>query len=165
MREVARPADDPRMALVHLLRAVTVELGLAGDRFATLHGLHPTDLRALIHLLDAERAGLKATPGLLGGRLAMASPAVTALVDRLARLGLVRRAPDPADRRRVLLEVDDTAVALGWSFFGPLISQVIQAADGFTPAELDTVERFLTTVRDSIATDPSSVPRTEPLEE
>ena len=48
------------MPLVHLLRAVTVELSLVSDRFAALHGLHPTDLRALIHLLDADRAGLRA---------------------------------------------------------------------------------------------------------
>jgi len=139
------------MPLVHLLRAVTVELGLAGDRFAALHGLHSTDLRALIHLLDADRAGVRATPGWLGGRLAMASPAVTALVDRLVRLGLVRRTPDPADRRRVLLEVDETAVALGWSFFGPLIHGLIEATGDFTPAELETVERFLTTALRVIA--------------
>jgi len=139
------------MPLVHLLRAVTVELGLVSDRFAALHGLHPTDLRALIHLLDADRAGIRATPGWLGGRLAMASPAVTALVDRLARLGFVRRAPDPADRRRVLLEVDETAVTLGWSFFGPLIHGLIKATGDFTPAELETVERFLTTALRVIA--------------
>lgn len=144
------------MPLVHLLRAVTVELGLAGDRFATLHGLHPTDLRALIHLLDADRAGLKATPGWLGGRLEMASPAVTALVDRLARLGLVRRTPDPSDRRRVLLEVDESAVALGWSFFGPLIRRLIDATDGFAPDELDAVGRFLSAALDAIAEPPSS---------
>ncbi|MEO3784033.1 MarR family transcriptional regulator [Actinocorallia sp. B10E7] len=155
MREVDHPAaDDPRMPLVHLLRAVTVELGLVSDRFATLHGLHPTDLRALIHLLDAERAGITATPGRLGDRLAMGSSAVTALVDRLVRLGLVRRAADPDDRRRVLLEVDDAAVALGWSFFGPLINRIVEASDGFTPSELHTVERFLTAVRDAIAAEP-----------
>lgn len=146
------------MPLVHLLRAVTVELSLVSDRFAALHGLHPTDLRALIHLLDADRAGLRATPGWLGGRLALASPAVTALVDRLVRLGLVRRAPDPADRRRVLLEVDESAVALGWSFFGPLIRRLIEATDGFTPAELETVDRFLTAARDAITANPPEAP-------
>jgi hypothetical protein len=55
--------DDPRLATVHQLRAVTVELNVVAARFARLHGLHPTDLRALIQLLDASRSGVPATPG------------------------------------------------------------------------------------------------------
>ena len=35
------------------------------------------------------------------------------------------------------------AVALGWNFFGPLLSGMIRAMRPFTPAELDTVEQFL----------------------
>lgn len=138
------------MVLVHLLRGITVNLGLAGDRFATRNGLHPTDLRALINLLDADRAGIAATPGWLGGQLGMASPAITALIDRLTRLGLVQRTPDPADRRRVRLEVDEAAVTLGWSYFGPLIDRVISATDGFTQDQLRTVEHFLTAVHEAV---------------
>lgn len=51
------------MQLVHLLRGLTVELDLFGAGFAGRNGLHPTDLRALIHLLDAARAGTVVTPG------------------------------------------------------------------------------------------------------
>jgi DNA-binding MarR family transcriptional regulator len=144
--------DDPRLALVHLLRAITVELGLAADRFADRNGLHSTDLRALIHLLDADRARITATPGWLGERLAMASPAVTAIVDRLVRLGMVHRAPDPADRRRVLLTVQDTAIDLGWSYFSPLIRNLIEVTDSFDTTELHTIERFLTAVCDAAKT-------------
>ncbi|MGH9207688.1 MAG: MarR family transcriptional regulator, partial [Acidimicrobiales bacterium] len=35
-------------------------------------------------------------------------PATSAMVDRLARAGLVRRTPDPTDLRRVLLAVTST---------------------------------------------------------
>ncbi|MGW5348200.1 MarR family transcriptional regulator [Streptomyces sp. HUAS TT3] len=132
------------MRLVHLLRAVTVEFDLRGAEFAARNGLHPTDLRALIFLLDAERAGTTATPGRLGEALRLNSAGVTALVDRLERLGLVRRRRDGEDRRRVLLSVEEKAVELGWSFFGPLISRLVDAAEGFSPAELDTVHRYLT---------------------
>ncbi|MQA95302.1 MAG: MarR family transcriptional regulator [Streptosporangiales bacterium] len=41
--------------------------------------------------------------GALADRLGMRASAVTALVDRLERAGYVTRAPDPADRRRVLI--------------------------------------------------------------
>jgi hypothetical protein len=55
--------------------------------------LHSTDVRALIHLLDAARAGRNATPGWLGSQLGLNSASVTALVDRLedAELSTVRR--------------------------------------------------------------------------
>jgi len=135
---------DPAMRLVHLLRAVTVEFDLRGAEFAARNGLHPTDLRALIHLLDADRAGTDVTPGRLGTALRLNSAGTTALLDRLERLGLVRRRRDENDRRRVVLTVEQKAVELGRSFFGPLIAGLVEAADHFTPGELDVVHRYLT---------------------
>ncbi|MFC8898159.1 MarR family winged helix-turn-helix transcriptional regulator [Streptomyces cinereoruber] len=137
------------MRLVHLLRAVTVEFDLLGAEFAAREGLHPTDVRALVHLLDAARDGTRATPGWLGERLRLNSAGTTALVDRLERLGLVRRDRDTEDRRRVLLRVEEKAVELGWAFFGPVIDGVVAVAKGFEPDELETVRRFLTSVLDS----------------
>ncbi|MEV4611138.1 helix-turn-helix domain-containing protein [Kitasatospora sp. NPDC049258] len=139
------------MGLVHLLRAVTVELDRLGGRFAALHGLHPTDLRALIELLDADRAGRAVTPGRLGERLGLNSAGTTALVDRLERLGLIERTRDTADRRRVLLRVTERAVELGRSFFGPVIGELVAAMAEFEPAELDTAQRFLTAVSGAVA--------------
>ncbi|MER7466931.1 MarR family transcriptional regulator [Streptomyces sp. NPDC097981] len=132
------------MRLVHLLRAVTVEFHLRGSEFAARNGLHPTDLRALIRLLDADRAGDTVTPGRLGEALNLNSAGTTALLDRLERPGLVRRVRDERDRRRVLLVVEQKAVELGWSFFGPLIGGLVDAAGDFSPDELDVVQRYLT---------------------
>lgn len=141
--------QSPVMGLVHALRAVTVEFDLLGAEFAARHGLHPTDVRALIHLLDAARAGTRATPGWLGEQLRLNSSGTTALVDRLERLGWVRRSRDTADRRRVLLEVEEEAARLGWAFFGPVIGEVVAAAEGFEACELETVRRFLASVLES----------------
>lgn len=138
--------QNPAMGLVHLLRAVTVNFDLLGAEFAARNGLHPTDVRALIHLLDAARDGTPATPGWLGRQLRLNSAGTTALVDRLERLGLVRRERDSADRRRVLLEVEQKATELGWAFFGPVIDKVVATAEGFEADELETVRRFLTSV-------------------
>jgi DNA-binding MarR family transcriptional regulator len=150
---VVRPADDdPRLRLVHLLRGVTVQLDLFGAQFAADNGLHPTDVSALICLLDAARtADVTPTPGWLGTRLGMTSAAVTALVDRLERLGLIGRERDTADRRRVLLTVSDQAVELGWSFFGPLIGRLVETMDAFEPQELEVVRRFLGATGDAVA--------------
>ncbi|MGW5329441.1 MarR family winged helix-turn-helix transcriptional regulator [Streptomyces sp. NPDC004014] len=135
--------QDPRIRLVHRLRAATVEFDLLAAGFAARHGLHPTDLRALITLLDAARAEQPMTPGRLGEQLRLNSAGTTTLIDRLERLSLVRRERDTTDRRRVLLTVEPRAVDLGWSFFGPAIGTLLTAMDAFTPAELGTVERFL----------------------
>lgn len=140
------------MRLVHLLRAVTVEFDLLGAEFGARHGLHPTDVRALIHLLDAARSDTRATPGWLSEQLRLNSAGTTALVDRLERLGLVRRSRDTADRRRVLLEVEEKATELGWTFFGPVIGGVVAAAEGFGTGELETVRRFLTAVLEGVDT-------------
>lgn len=142
---------DPRLELVHLLRGITVQLDLLGAEFAARNGLHPTDVRALIQLLDFDRAGVEATPGRLGEKLGLNSPAVTAVVDRLQRLGLVRRERDERDRRRVLLAVTDQATDLGWSFFGRLIGDMVNAAEEFDEAELATVRRFLGSVEAVLA--------------
>jgi DNA-binding MarR family transcriptional regulator len=143
--------QEPGLDLVHLLRAATVELDLFAAEFASRHGLHATDVRALIQLLDAARAGVAATPGWLGAQLGVNSAATTALVDRLERLGLVRRTRDTRDRRRVLLTVQDEAVTLGWSFFGPLIHEMVGAMRSFDERELATVRRFLLAMRDVAA--------------
>lgn len=145
------PDEDPGMQIVHALRAVTVELNLIGASFAATHRLHATDLRAIIELLDAERAGGVVTPGWLGERLGLNSASVTALVDRLEGLGHVHRRRDPADRRRVLLDVTPSAKDVGWAFFGPLMSGIVAATSTFDVTEIATVRRFLETVRDAAA--------------
>lgn len=142
---------DPRMPLVHLLRSVAMDFDLKANEFAASHGLHPTDLRALIALLDGERAGEAMTPGRLGSRLHLNSPAVTALLDRLEGTGFARRERDPSDRRRVLLVASDEAKALGWSFFGPLIGRVLAAMNEFDDAEIESYERVLRGVGEAVA--------------
>ncbi|MEF9882545.1 helix-turn-helix domain-containing protein [Streptomyces sp. P9-A4] len=136
------------MRIFHLLREVTVEYGLRQGEFAARNGMHPTDVRALISLLDAERAGTDATAGWLGERLGLNSAGTTAVVDRLERLGYVARVRDTRDRRRVLLTVEERAKELGRAHFGPLIDGAVTLLDGFEEAEKEAVRRFLTGVRD-----------------
>ncbi|MFG2730652.1 MarR family transcriptional regulator [Streptomyces canus] len=149
---------EPGLRVVHQLRAITVELDLLGAEFAQRNSLHPTDLRALICLLDASRAQTLATPGWLGRQLGLNSAGTTALVDRLEKLGHVRRTRDSRDRRRVLLEVGERAATLGQSFFGPLITEVVAATRTFSDTELATIQRFLLNVHEVVAAqrDPSS---------
>ncbi|HEY6479675.1 MAG TPA: MarR family winged helix-turn-helix transcriptional regulator [Streptosporangiaceae bacterium] len=138
--------DQRGLQLVHRLRAISVELELSRAAFARAHGLHDTDVRALIHLLDADRAGVPATAGWLGAQLGLTSPSTTALIDRLESAGHVVRARSAADRRKVEIRVSARAVALGWEFFGPLLTGMVRATRSFGAADLDTVDRFLSEV-------------------
>lgn len=141
----------PEMEIVHLLRAVAVELGRHSARFAQRHGLHPTDVRALIALMDASRAGEKTTAGRLGAALGLNSAGTTALVDRLERAGHVRRVRGAGDRRKVVVEVEQRAVALGREHFGPLIDHAVTLLQSYDERELAAIRTFLTDVRDAAA--------------
>src|SRR6202046_4029183 len=141
MRPDLDQQDQRRLQVVHRLRAISVELDQARAAFARAHGLHDTDVRALIHLLDAGRAGLPATPGWLGAQPGPPPPSPTALIDRLEGAGHVVRQRSSADRRKVEIRVSDQAVALGWEFFGQLLTGMVAAMRSFDAAELDTGDR------------------------
>jgi DNA-binding MarR family transcriptional regulator len=140
---VTEDAEEGRARLALELRRLTVELDAVGQRFAGLHGLNRTDVRALVAIMDAARAGRPVTAGALGAAVELSSASVTALVDRLERAGHVRRVRDEADRRRVVLEMSPSAMASGAEFFGGLQRDLVAAMAGYTDAELAVVRRFL----------------------
>jgi DNA-binding MarR family transcriptional regulator len=141
---------EERQELVLLLRRLTVELDAVGQRFATLHGLGRTDVRALVAIMDAARRGEALTAGALGRTVELSSASVTALVDRLERVGHVRRVRDADDRRRVVLEMSESAMAAGGEFFGGLNRDLLAAMAGYSDEELAVVRRFLTQTTDVI---------------
>ncbi len=142
--------DVDRQELALLLRRLTVELDAVGQRFAELHGLNRTDVRALVAVMDAARRGTSLTAGALGEAVDLRSASVTALVDRLERVGHVRRTRDAEDRRRVVLEMSDSAMAAGSEHFGGLAQDLTAAMQDYTPEELAVVRRFLVEMTDVI---------------
>jgi DNA-binding MarR family transcriptional regulator len=140
--------ERPELAL--LLRRLTVELDAVGQRFASMHGLGRTDVRAIVAIMDAARAGSALTAGALGSAVDLSSASVTALVDRLERAGHVHRVRDPEDRRRVVLEISDSAMAAGGAFFGGLQRELVAAMQAYSDEELAVVRRFLTDMTDVV---------------
>ena len=141
-------ADRQEIAL--LLRRLNVELDAVGGRFAQLHGLNRTDVRALVAIMDAARRGEALTAGQLGEAVELRSASVTALVDRLEKVGHVRRVRDPEDRRRVALEMSESAMAAGGQHFGGLARDLTAAMAHYTDDELAVVQRFLVEMTDVI---------------
>lgn len=96
-------AEDARWLAGYLRKMVaTRPSAWAGSELtlSQLIALHIISARAPITLLALSEA--------LGTR----PPATCAMVDRLARAGLVRRTPDPEDLRRVLLAVTSTSAQM-----------------------------------------------------
>ena len=144
------PEVDARVELGLLLRRLSVELDAVGSRFAELHGLGRTDVRALVAIMDAARAGSALTAGGLGAAVDLSSASVTALVDRLERAGHVHRVRDPEDRRRVVLEMSDSSLAAGAEFFGGLQRDLLKAMEPYSEEELAVVRRFLSDMTEVI---------------
>ncbi len=158
---MAEDAAAARQEVALLLRRLNVELDAVGQRFAELHGLNRTDVRALVAVMDAARRGEALTAGGLGEAVDLRSASVTALLDRLEKVGHVRRVRDPEDRRRVALEMSDSAMAAGAEHFGGLARDLSAAMEDYTDEELAVVRRFLldmtdATMRHSRAEPPSS---------
>jgi DNA-binding MarR family transcriptional regulator len=139
---------DARQELALLLRRLTVELDAVGQRFAQLHGLNRTDVRALVAIMDAARRGEALTAGGLGAAVELRSASVTALVDRLEKVGHIRRTRDAGDRRRVVLDMSDEAMAAGAEHFGGLARDLTAAMEGYSDDELAVVRRFLLDMTD-----------------
>jgi len=135
--------DRLRDEIVDLLRTYSLEAQRVGHAFAQRHGLHPTDLQALIAVMHAEGDGDPLTPGRLGERIGLSSGATTAAIDRLERTGHLRRVRESADRRVVHLRYGRPGMALALEFFGPLGTRTDVVMAAFTDEELATVRRFL----------------------
>jgi DNA-binding MarR family transcriptional regulator len=69
-------------------------------------GLDSGEYKALCTLAQSGEP-FCSTPGQLGKRMELSSGAMTNRIDRLEEAGLVRRRPDPKDRRGVLVEMTD----------------------------------------------------------
>ena len=142
---------DLRADVVDLLRLYSIEAQHVAHTFAQRNDLHFTDLQALIAVMHAERRGAPLTPGRLGETLGLSSGATTAVIDRLERVGHLRRTRESADRRVVHLRYGEPGMAVAMSFFRPLGARSQAVMDQFSEAELATVRRFLAGMLEAMA--------------
>ena len=109
---------------------------LAADRL----GLNRTDLHC-INIIE-NSGGL--TAGRLAAESGLTTGAVTGVIDRLERVGYARRVSDPADRRRVKLEVTPKFYSRADKIWGPMASDwAARLSERFTAEELEQALDFL----------------------
>ena len=129
--------------VVDRLRDYIVEADRLSQAFCDAHGIHRTDLHALMHLRDAARRGEEVTAGRLADHLGLSSGATTSVIDRLERDGHVQRVRGDSDRRRVTVRFDRAVDGVGRTFFRPLGERSDAVLADFTEEELQVVLRFL----------------------
>lgn len=147
MGDAGDPADAPAStddALGRLVRQLNVETDRFAELFGEAHGLHRTDLNALVVIMDATARGEPISPTELARALHLTASATTAVLDRLEHAGHLHRDRSPRDRRRVELHMAGSARQLGQQFFLPLADALAREWAVFTPAERATIARFLT---------------------
>ena len=116
--------------------AVTVMFHSA---IAAKQGLNATEEKTLDFLQRQGPLTAKDLAELTG----LAPASVTGLVDRLEAKGFVRRVKHPTDKRRVLIELNETKLAELAVFFEDWARDIVAACEEFGTAELETVNRFL----------------------
>ncbi|ALG11965.1 MarR family winged helix-turn-helix transcriptional regulator [Kibdelosporangium phytohabitans] len=139
-----RNASGDDATLVRLLRQFNVESDQFTRLFGDAHGLHRTDMNALVIVMEATRRGRPITPGELARALHLSASATTTVLDRLVAAGHVRRDRDQADRRRIELVTSPTAMKAGERFFRPLGVELSHAWRDFSDDERAVIARFLT---------------------
>lgn len=129
--------------VLNLLRRYRAAEGAMRARTRSSMGMGETDLLALRMLLQAQRRGEAMRQRDLAGVLGLASASVTALVDRLAKSGHVRRERHPDDRRATIVvpttDSDDEVRAT----LGAMHRRMIDVIDGMDEHERRAVAGFL----------------------
>jgi DNA-binding MarR family transcriptional regulator len=109
------------------------------DLLAESMGINRTDGRCM-DILDQYG---RMTAGALAEASGLTTGAITAVIDRLERAGIARRVPDPADRRRVLVEPTDKALAMAMALMvEPMRALYIPMAERYSDADLRLIIDF-----------------------
>lgn len=108
-------------------------------------GINATDLRC-VHLLGQHG---RLSAGELARLTGLTTASITGIVDRLERAGFVRREPDPADRRRVVVQLErDRVLAEVAPVFNPVTRRWRKALNRYDEPTLLAIADFLTRAAD-----------------
>ena len=110
---------------------------LAAERL----GVSETDLHCLNII---ENAG-GVTAGELAAQSGLTTGAVTGVIDRLEKKGFARRVSDPADRRRVKVEVTKAFYSRAERIWGPVAAEWASSLERFSAEQLESFQQFLRT--------------------
>jgi DNA-binding MarR family transcriptional regulator len=136
-------------SVVRALRRVNHQGSLFGQTIAIRLGLSESDVEALQMLMDTGAS----TAGRLAELMGLTTGAVTRMVDRLEQAGYVRRVDDPADRRRVVVELVPDRAAQVRELIDAVAGAAAREIGRYSPEQLDTINDFLERMAETTRTE------------
>jgi DNA-binding MarR family transcriptional regulator len=125
-------------------RTANARVVLLLEAIAARLGLNPTDLKCL----DLVAGEDTVTPGRLAELSGLTSGAITGVLDRLEAAGLVRREPDPSDRRRFVVRLVPDRQAEIAELYADLVQGTGELLAQFEPGTQVAIGDFLRRRRD-----------------
>ena len=138
------------------LRRVNLQGSFFGQTVAIRFGLSESDIETLEALIDMGAS----TAGRLSELTGLTSGAVTRVIDRLEQAGFVRRVPDPADRRRVIVEASPRRSRRSRRRSIGSASAAAEEIGRYTDAQLALITDFLTKMEQITREEATSFART-----
>jgi len=129
-------------AFVTQIRQFIAGTMLFNQSVADRVGLSLTDMQC-INLLELLGPS---TPGKLAASTGLTTGGVTVMLDRLEKAGLVKRQPNPKDRRSVLVKVDAKKLRKVNSFYSGINQRLEAFLSGRSEAEIQSVITFLSSM-------------------
>jgi DNA-binding MarR family transcriptional regulator len=129
-----------------LIAALTDQMRDSATRAVMLHqaiaerfGLNSTDLKCL----DLARNERQLTAGRLAELTGMSTSAITTVLDRLERAGVIERTADPADRRKVIVTPTDRHEEARAAVFTELGERFGAVLGDYDDRQLELMTEFL----------------------
>ena len=146
---VERVRPEPRKTRRELLRRLVMELGreistnslFFHEAVARKVGLNATDTRCLDLIIRAGEAQL--TAGDLGKATGLTTGAVTGILDRLEKAGMVCRVRDAEDRRKVCVRPNLEAMGRVAALYDALGAAAMKLASSYRTRDLEVITDFL----------------------
>ena len=126
-------------SLIAQIRQMIAGTILFNQQVADRVGFRLTDMQCM-NVLDLLGPS---TPGKLAECTGLTTGGVTVMLDRLEKAGYVKRAPNPNDRRSVLVSVNPKKLEKIHTYYDRINRQTVAVFSEFPEAELEVVGRFL----------------------
>ncbi|HEX4225756.1 MAG TPA: MarR family winged helix-turn-helix transcriptional regulator [Pseudonocardiaceae bacterium] len=134
---------------------------LIGREFSTAMVVFHEAVGRLLGLSSVERKCIDVlqrlgpvSAGTIGEHTGLTTGAVTGLMDRLERAGYIRRARDPRDRRKVVVELlpNQRMDALMAAAFGPFIADMTTLMASYGPDEIRVISDWVARTTELLVT-------------
>lgn len=145
--------------VVDRMAAIDKHISRAFDETLAGHGLNHGEYKLLLRLATRAEAN-RMSAGDLSRALLLSSGAVTNRLDRLETAGMVRRIPDPRDRRGVLVELTADGAQVIDGAVTEQAAKEIDVLSALSARELTSLNTLLRKVLASLESQPARVKET-----